>query len=75
MLPTKRSEFYHIASTEIEPCFSIVYTMSVTYADKKVYKAIVKTYQLLLMKCTGLDFGLVYNPKIKDLKDRDTNLL
>ena len=56
-----------------KPCSDAVYeTTAVTKDMKAVYKAYNKAYQLLVMSCSGIAFGLVNQAKAKSHADGNT---
>ena len=54
---------------DTKPCSDAVYETSKDADEKKIYERNDKAYQLLVMSCDGMAFGLVNKAKTKDLMD------
>ena len=59
---------------DTKPCSDAVYETSKDAEEKKIYKRNDKAYQLLVMSCDGMAFGLVNRAKTKDLMDSNAFL-
>ena len=53
-----------------KPCSDTVYKTSALEEEKLIYKAYSRAYQLFIVSCIGIAFGLVNQAKTKDLIDR-----
>lgn len=58
-------------ATDTKPCSDTVYETTATEKERKVYETNDRAYQLLIISCTGIAFGLVNQAKTKDLIDGD----
>jgi len=61
-------------TTDTKPCTDAVYEASTDANVKKIYENNDKAYQLLVMSCNGIAFGLVNQAKTTDLEDGNAYL-
>ena len=59
-------------ANDTKPCSDTVYETTATEKERKIYKTNDRAYQLLIISCTGIAFGLVNQAKTKDLIDGNT---
>ena len=59
---------------DTKPCTDTVYEASMDANVKKIYKNNNKAYQLLIMSCNGIAFGLVNQAKTTDHEDGNAYL-
>ena len=59
---------------DTNPCSDAVYETTDKDDVKKIYEMNDRAYQLLIMSCTGIAFGLVNQAKTKNHQDGDAFL-
>ena len=67
----KTKGFRLVYAKDTKPCSDTIYETTATDKEKKIYEANDRAYQLLIVSCTGIAFGLVNQAKTKDLIDGD----
>ena len=66
--------FKKTLTTDTKPCTDAIYETTNDDAIKKIYDLNDKAYQLLVMSCSGIAFGLVNQAKTNDLQDGNAYL-
>ena len=67
----KTKGFFFVYAKDNKPCSDTIYETTAKDKEKKIYEANDRAYQLLIVSCTGIAFGLVNQAKTKDLIDGD----